>query len=292
MISRFRNNPSRGRTTLVLACLSLSSVVLLCGASKGRAITKVKLDPNAEVVSFFEGIEQKTLEVKYIAKDSKEGNLFITNTTDSPLTIKMPKAFAAVHVLKQIGLGNNGQGGNFGGGGVGGGGGGHALGGGLGGGGGGIGGGGGGGFFSVPAEKTAKLKVQSVCLEHGKAEPRPKMTYDVRPLEDVTDNAALQELVKSYGSNGEKMDFAAVQAAVWHLSNDMSWKELAEKKYDHVGRADEPYFNTRQLNAARGLASAAAAKARELEEEKDKDKTKDGQPEKRRSNNVRSFNNK
>ena len=115
MILRIRTSPSQGRTSLLMTCLALASVVLLTGASKSRPITKPKLDPTAEVVSLFDGIEQQTVEVKYIAKNSKGGNLLITNKTDSPLTIEMPKAFAAVHVLKQVG------GGNFGGGGIGGG---------------------------------------------------------------------------------------------------------------------------------------------------------------------------
>ncbi len=291
MTSHFCTQPSRGRTVLLMSCFSLTALILLTGAAKSRPITKLKYDPNAEVVSLFDGIEQKSLEVNFIAKDSKEGNLFIKNTTDSPLTVDMPKAFAAVHVLKQIG-GPGGGGGlnnnnNFGGGG----GGGQALGGGIGGGGfggGGFGGGGGGGFFSVPPEKTARIKIKSVCLEHGKKEPRAKMTYQIKPLEEFTSNVALQELVKGYASSKKKMDFQSVQAAVWHLSNEMSWKDLAQKKYDRIGRPDAPYFTARQLQAAQALVSTAVAKAKELEEENaDGDKKAP-----KRTKNVRTFSSK
>ncbi len=109
--------------------------------------------------------------VKFIAHNSCEGQLLITNKADQPLSVKLPDAFAAVPVLAQAvnaPAGNNGnhksynnnnnnnqnQG--------------------LGGGGGGIGGGGyggGGGAFDVPPEKTAKIKLETVCLEHGKKEP-------------------------------------------------------------------------------------------------------------------------
>ena len=103
MMSRFRCKPFRGRTVLLTTCLSIAGVVTLCGASKSRAITKLSVDPTADVVPLFDGIDQKSLEVSYIPKDSKGGSLFITNTSDKPLTIQMPKAFAAVHVMKQIG---------------------------------------------------------------------------------------------------------------------------------------------------------------------------------------------
>ncbi len=273
MLPRFLSKPFRGRTALLMTCLSIAGVVTLTGASKSRAITKLTLDPTADVVPLFDGIEQKSLDVSYIAKDSKGGNLFITNTSDKPLTIQMPKAFAAVHVMKQIGGagGNVGGGGGFGGQG---GGGGQSVGGGggFGGGGGGFGGqGGGGGLFSVPAEKTAKIKIKTVCLEHGKAEPRPKMEYEIKPLEEFTSNGPLLELVESYGSSRSNSEFAAVQAAAWHLANDMSWQELAQKKFDRVGRPDEPYFSGRQLQAAQGLVTVAVTKSKEREEEKAKE---------------------
>ena len=56
-------------------------------------------------------------------------------------------------------------------------------GGGMGMGGGGMGGGGGGGFFNIPAEKVGQFKVQTVCLEHGKKDPRPAIPYEIKPIE-------------------------------------------------------------------------------------------------------------
>ena len=57
--------------------------------------------------------------------------------------------------------------------------------GGMGGGGmmGGMGGGGmgmGGGMFNVAPEKVGKFKVPTVCLEHGKHDPTPRVTYEIR----------------------------------------------------------------------------------------------------------------
>ena len=45
---------------------------------------------------------------------------------------------------------------------------------------------GGGGLFNVPAEKVGKIKVVTVCLEHGKIEPNSRVVYELRPIESFT----------------------------------------------------------------------------------------------------------
>ena len=211
--------------------------------------------------------------MKYIAKSSKQGNVFVTNTTKETLTVKLPKGFAAVdeHVLKQ-GCGGlcGGGGGLCGGASGGGGGGGQSQGGGFGGGGlggGGLGGGGGGGIgFSVPPEKTVQVPTTSVCLEHGKPEPRPRMKYRIIPVERYTKDPRLQELIYLVGSN--RIDKSAAQAAAWHLANKMSWKELANKNIRRIGRPDDRYFNSKQLLAAQQLVNMATQKAKDKKDKK------------------------
>ena len=56
MLPRFLSKPFRGRTALLMTCLSIAGVVTLTGASKSRAITKLTLDPTADVVPLFDGI--------------------------------------------------------------------------------------------------------------------------------------------------------------------------------------------------------------------------------------------
>ena len=41
----------------------------------------------------------------------------------------------------------------------------------------------GGGMFNVPPEQTGKIKVPTVCLEHGKAEPHAKIPYEIKPID-------------------------------------------------------------------------------------------------------------
>ena len=170
-------------------------------------------------------------------------------------------------------------GGGMGGGGMGGGGGQQAMGGGMGGGGmggmggggmggGGMGGGGmgGGGFFSVPAEKVVSLQFNSVCLEHGKQEPGPSSKYTLVPITRVSSDPVLHELLAKVGTG--KVDQQSAQAAAWHLTNKMSFQELAAKMEEHLGDLNpSPYFTREQLLGAQQLLSQAMVKAEEKAEE-------------------------
>ena len=215
----------------------------------------------AETVELFAAAARGDIEVKLIPKDSTTGQVIITNKTKKPLTIQLPAAFAGVPVLAQGlaggGLGGGGGGNNnnnqnqgLGGGGLGGGGG-------FGGGGGGFGGGGGGGLFNVGPEKVGKLKFVAVCLEHGKLDPNPRVPYEMRPIESFVSKPEVIEVIKMLGK-GELGQHSA-QAAAWHLNNEMSWNELANKiGKKHLDGSVEPYFNAGALEVAlRGTREAA-----------------------------------
>jgi hypothetical protein len=264
----------------------------LTAATKQRPIKKLSIDPKAATIELFAGIEEGSLDAKLIPKDSLSGNVFIENKTDKPLTVRFPKAVAAAQVLKQ-GFGGGGGGGGRGGagggaGGMGGGGmgGGQQMGGGMGGmgggggmmggmGGGGMGMGGGmmggmgGGFFSIPPESTVQIPLTTVCLNHGKAEPMPKMTYKLIKLEDFTSDPVLQEMLIAVGSGKLDDNKAAAQAATWFVTDKMSWDKLAAKKIEHVGTEDEPYFSDADLAAARQVLAQAQGEARKRETKKD-----------------------
>lgn len=95
-------------------------------------------------------------------------------------------------------------------------------------GGGGMGGGGmGGGMFRVESDKPRKMTVATLCLEHGKQDPNPRMKYKVVPIEVVSADPQISELCKLLG-NG-KVTQNAAQAAAWHLANGLSWQELINK---------------------------------------------------------------
>lgn len=246
-------------------CFSLLGVVML--GVPGFAATPEKKSAAAEPeqVELFAAIDAGDIEVKLICKDSTTGNVIITNKTKKPLAIKMPEAFAGVPVAAQFGGCPGGGcpgGGGFGGGG---GGGNQGLGGGLGGGGfgggggGGFGGGGGGGIFNVAPERATKVKVVTVCLEHGKDDPNPRIPYELRPLKTFTEDPKVIELVRMVG-RGE-IDQHSAQAAAWHLANGMSWQELARKiGKKHLNGSTEPYFTAAHLT--RALAASRVAEER------------------------------
>jgi hypothetical protein len=219
---------------------------------KAAVIVKKQLD-------LFDAMKSGDIDVKFIAKNSREGQLLVKNKTDQPLTVKLPDAFAAVPVLAQAaGGGGAGNKKSYGGGnnsqnqGVGGGGGG--IGGGIGGGGGGN-RGGGGGAFDVAPEKLAKIKLDTVCLEHGKKEPAANVPYEIRPIDTFTSDPKVQELCKLLGT-GELSQHAA-QAAAWHLANHMTWEQLKDKKTHHLLGGNEIYFSAADIRSAMQIADRA-----------------------------------
>lgn len=271
MPNRTQTITTRARLGLVATCIVVATAFGATGGVK-RPLKKLSYDPSAAEVALFDGIESDQLNVFMIPKSSLEGNVFIENKTDKPISVKLPKAVVAVQVLKQ-GFGpGGGAGGGLGGQGQGGQGGGQnqQSGGGFGGGGqqGGLGGGGGGGIgvFSVPPERTAQIPLTSVCLNHGKGEPKPTMTYRLVKLETYTKDPILQELLTMVGTG--QYDSRSAQAATWHLTDKMSWEELAAKKIRHVGGTpDEPYFTYEQLSRAQAMLGTAQGRA--LEKNKD-----------------------
>lgn len=275
-----RSIAALGLLSLALAAVGLvlsdSSATWAAGKQTKRPLKKLTYDPNAEEVELFKGIESGQLKVKLIPQSALGGNVLIENTTDKPLTVKLPAA--AVGVPKHLaqfgggGFGGGGQGGfgggqgGFGGGGLGGGQ--QQTGGGFGGGGqGGFGGGqqGGGGFFgggaaSIPPEQVGSIPFHSVCLQHGKPEPSVKSDYVLVPVEKFSSDPVLHQLLTAVGTG--KVDAQAAQAAAWHLTDKMSWDQLANKAVQHTGgAAPTPYFTQAQLAGAQALLAQAKTRA-------------------------------
>ena len=116
---------------------------------------------SGESVDMFSAMDSGALQVRFIPKNDREATVSIRNTTNQPLSVKLPDAFVGVPILAQAGVvpratgtrNTNNNNAN------------QTAGGGLGG------GGGGGGAFNIAPEAVSKLKVPIVCLEHGKQDP-------------------------------------------------------------------------------------------------------------------------
>ena len=262
-----------------------------------KPIRVPKYNPSYQKVDLFEAMESGQITAKVLPKSAMAGTVLIENKTDKPLNVKVPEAVVAVPIHAQFGGGMGGMGGGgmggMGGGGMGGGGGGQqAMGGGMGGGGmggGGMGGGGmgggamgggGGGFFSIPPEKVVSVPLASVCLEHGKQEPNSRSRYALVPVEKFNSDPVLFQLLSQVGTG--KLDSQAAQAAAWHLTDKMSFDQLAAKTdSDVLGVVGNPYFSPDQLAMAKQLLNQAqdlAADAKDANGDTDGDEPQEVNP--------------
>jgi hypothetical protein len=243
---------------LRVALYALSLALPVAALAADRSVKNLSAPkPQYRTVEMFAAMDAKEIEVRLIPKDATESRILIKNNTKQPLNVKLPDTFAGRPVLAQIGGGSRGGSTSS----SGGGGGQQSTGGGMGGGGMGGGGmgGGGGGMFSVPPEQLGQFKVPTVCLEHGKKEPRPNIPYEIVPLEKVSTDPALKELLTAFGKN--RLDQRSAQAAAWHLANKMSWQELASKRIEHLNGSSEAWFNLQEINAGMQFATAATTLA-------------------------------
>ena len=90
------------------------------------------------------------------------------------------------------------------------------------------------------------------------------MTYRIGKVEEFNDDPVLAETL-SMVSNGQ-LDPQAGQAATWHLTDKMSWEQLAAKSIPHIGRPASPYFSAETLARARNIHFAAVARVNERDE--------------------------
>ena len=247
---------------------------------KERRLARAKArsaDQDLPTVAFFDAIEEGTIEVKVFPKDATQAKVVVKNKTDKPMRIEVPEAFVGVPVLAQFGGGGGGRGrgggGNRGGGGGnrGGGGGGGQQG--FGGGGGGFGGGGGGrgggggGVFNIGPDAVIKKSLTTVCLEHGKDDPNPRIPYELKPIESFTKDAKVVEVLGMLGRGEVSQEVA--QAASWHLMDNLTWQELAAKiGVEHLDGSVEPFFTYEQVAVAKEL---HAVVSRRIEERKSRE---------------------
>ncbi|SMP53409.1 hypothetical protein SAMN06265222_104108 [Neorhodopirellula lusitana] len=249
--------------------LSVATLAFVAGLTSVTATSAQAGGEDATLAGLFQAMEDGQIEAQFIPQNAAKANLVVKNLTDKPLRIQMPDAFAGVPVMGQFGgggMGGMGGGmGGMGGGGMGGGmggggqsmGGGGGMGGGMGGGGmgGGMGGmGGGGGMFTVRANRVQKVALDTVCLEHGKPDPNPRMKYAIVPLENVTQDPKVKSLCMALG-NGQVAQNTA-QAAAWNLMDGLSWNELAQKnRVESRYTGNIRFFSPLELQAARAVVS-------------------------------------
>jgi hypothetical protein len=131
-----------------------------------------------------------------------------------------------------------------------------------------------GGMMRVEADKAAKVKVPTVCLEHGKKDPNPRMKYKLVRLEEVNSDPRVRELCKLL-ANG-RLPQNTAQAAAWHIANGLTWDQLASKnrvesRYSGNERWFSPLELQTALNAVNVVTVAAKQNAKTSQSEGAKD---------------------
>jgi len=274
----------------VVLCFGVVCGTTALGAnSKSKEKTQNAVETPSKTVKLFDAIQDGLVDVKVTAYDSKHAKVSVKNKTTEPLKVDLPTSFALVPVLPQYGGGYGGGGygnsgyGNSGNGssGYGSNGGGYqSSGGGYGSSGNGSNGYGSNGYgsngygnsggygrsYNIPAEKIVSQTLHTVCLDHGKADPNPKVRYEIRPIADVTKKTEVQVLCQMLGDG--YVDQSVAQAAAWNLNNDMSWGELNAKTRRVMGEPERPYFEPGLLEAAQKITEEAAKLAEKVNEEK------------------------
>ena len=125
-----------------------------------------------------------------------------------------------------------------------------------------------GGWFSIPPEKVRKIKVDAVCLDHGKPDPTPRMKYQIVPIKSYVSKPEVVEVLKMMGhGDASRM---VVQAAVWHLNNEKSFKQLAKMRRGpkRLDGSRGPYFSRETLKRANKLVEMAQNKVQKLKSSK------------------------
>jgi len=132
-----------------------------------------------------------------------------------------------------------------------------------------------GGMMNIAPERVGQLKVPTVCLEHGKAEPRAQIKYEIRPIESFTNKTGVQELCTMLGTG--QINQRAAQAAAWHLNNNMSWEQLAAKRLLFANGTSQPYFSPQEIKAGMQLSAASVQVAEKRQQQKSTESTSVGQ---------------
>jgi hypothetical protein len=218
----------------LLVCAS-AAVMVVAAPGEEKSATKTEA-PAGETVDVFEAMKNGQIDVKFIAMSPTKANLVVENKTKKPLTITLPEAVAGMPVLGQL---DGGQG-------V---------------------GAPGGGPFNIAPERTKKVELPCVCLEHGKADPYAKMKYELKPISAISDKPEVSAMLVRYGKGDISKQGA--QAAAWHLQNGMSWKELAGKQLVDPRGSKSPYFSKKEIAEGMRLAEHAVAHAKDYATDKE-----------------------
>jgi len=161
------------------------------------------------------------IKVKFIPQNEKQANIVIENNTDKPVSIRLPRSFAAVPVLAQaVGAGfnnggiqpfNNGVGFNNG----------------------------GiqqpqrvaGGFAStneihIKGNGKKTIQVNTLCVDYGAPIPNPRITYELVNIDFVSSDSRLYSVIDMMTEL--TIDQKSAQILAWHINSKISIDSLVK----------------------------------------------------------------
>ena len=260
---------------LVIPALLVAAPRKKRGSVRKHGTVRSRVNFEAAPVELFSAMKEGLVSAKVIPLSERGFHVLLENKSDQPLNVQVPSAVVAFSppILKQQGMGGGMGGGGMGGGGMGGGMGTDAL---------------RGGFMNVPLaahgtrqrigkryiKDKQKLSLGAVCLEHGRANPRPSMKkrYRLISVEQYTTNPVAQELIRQFATG--RVARPVAQAAIWHAWSGLSWRELATKR---VGRAVGPgelYFHPQVIRRASTLVYFVSSLIEDRQEENEKSRSR------------------
>jgi hypothetical protein len=185
--------------------------------------------PGTEAVEMFAAIDRGDLVVRLTPEKNQQARVTLENRTSRPLTVEVPPAFGARFILAAAGVAGAAP---------------QPL---------GVGGGGtGGGMFCIPPEKVGYFRAKTACLAESQPAPTPGMVYEICRLEELAPQSAVERLCAMLGDG--QTDPAAVQAAVWHLNCNLSWRQLAARLRSVGGEhGTQRWFTSMQIEEGKRL---------------------------------------
>ncbi|HVJ85513.1 MAG TPA: hypothetical protein VM452_07695, partial [Caulifigura sp.] len=93
------------RALLSLGLVALCTGSIALAADSKRPITKLTYDPSLPQVELFDALDSGTLTAKVIPQSQFGGKVLITNTSKTPVSVKVPEAVVGVQVFPQLGVG-------------------------------------------------------------------------------------------------------------------------------------------------------------------------------------------
>lgn len=228
----------------VRICWLASFLFVSFAAWPSQADEKIRREADkARAVKLLEADHKGEIEARWIAFNAASGRLLITNKTEEPLKVLVPVDMVAEHVVpadsaagraQTLGIGPHAQKGyqqnGF------------------------FNEGPGEAFFFVPAGKSAKADLPSVCLEYGRPDPSRRMRYQLRSVVAFTNPAPIVGFLKAWHTDRFSQNVA--QATAWRLADGLTWERLAALRAGTVGAytAGRPMFSRQDLDAAKKIA--------------------------------------